>query len=122
MSHKLFACKVLTTLHEQNSTFQAYVIRKASNTFKLKKLSPKRDLGCPTIFLDSSLHQQLKFSNSVCIVHAKRFVLINEFPADVTCCVAVRVNEWESGTAHCKMAAMVDYIQTRRLQAFTRAT
>ena len=33
------------------------------------------------VFFDLCLHQQLKFDNSLYIVHAKRFVLISEFPA-----------------------------------------
>ena len=34
-----------------------------------------------TVFLKFCLHQQLKFDNSLYIVHAKWFVLITEFPA-----------------------------------------
>ena len=46
----------------------------------------KGNLGCTTIsisnksFLNLCLHQYLKFDNSLYIVHAKRFVLITEFP------------------------------------------
>ena len=93
----------------------------------------KGNPGCPTIFsqirvfFDLCLHQQLRFDNSLYIVHVKRFVLITEFPVgrhiavpehqSFIAIVCIKSRDWHynAHTSHFKMAACRKFSDQNKL-------